>query len=247
MLIRRPLLIAHLCLVFTVMVWALISPVVNLSLCKREQAATASYLLSDPYGELNSVTRLQIESHSGQLEVLTLSDLGYSWYNGLTGLPIWLKGWLLFSLLLALLLLLQVEGISSAVWLLPLIAAMQLFIARPAYRPTGSIVPSEQTIFEKYIQEPVATRVADQRDQLLRGWESYLIREWADQEPALDLTLRQEQRGVGEWRFHLARLLQVKRPLVEPPQIGPFFYLLLLGWNLLFALLIYMSKTKVCA
>lgn len=239
MAMRKVVLIAHLSLVFSIVVWALIAPSIELSLFKGQHAMTVRYLRTAPVGELELTAREQLELRADQVAGLSLGELGTHWCDGFLRLSPALQGWLLFSLVLALLLLLGVEGISIATWLLPLIAI--LYLLMPPSSESSAVeemVPSEQTIIQNYLQEPLAGSISDQRSQLLRGWELYLVREWAGEEPAAEVERRSEQRRIGEYRFQLARLLRLEPPRATPPRIAPPLYLLFLGWNLFFAIAI---------
>lgn len=157
----------------------------------------------------------------------------------------WEQAWLLLSIVVCILILMRVEGAVQAIWLLPLLASVyaidnRLHGADVGMTHEASLFPSEQVIIENYLNEPLSGGITEQEEQLRKGWQLYLVREWAKVEPSQTVNIFEEQVEIGEFAFDLARLdAQIKDRNVEA---SPFrrkesvsLLALYLLWNLFLA------------
>ena len=160
--------------------------------------------------------------------------------------PALLLGWFCFGFLMCMLLLLRFEGGVAAAWVVAFLAAAHIFISYQGatmqpFTAEEALYPSEEHVVAEYLGAPLGETLSEQREQLLQGWRSYLVVEWAKQKPASDPTAFAQQVEDGEFAFNLA-LLQAKKHDVENPlrtTSEPFlFSFLFLSWNLFFALYI---------
>lgn len=151
--------------------------------------------------------------------------------------------WIFFSIVIAILLLKQVEGAAQAVWILPLLTALyaadsRLF-AHPFSLQDSDLFPSEQQLVESYIKEPLSQDIFVQQRQLIQGWKRYLIVEWTHQIPSEDPVIFEQQAEDGEFSFTLARLQLRSKQQVSAlknriPPSGPIL-LVYFFWNTYFA------------
>lgn len=164
-------------------------------------------------------------------------------------LPALERAWIVFSVVIALLLLLRIEGAVQAVWLLPLIVALYAYdnyqyAPTPAPRASDLLFPSEAYLIEHYLKQPLSSRIAEQHDQLLKGWQLYLIAEWLQETPASDPEQFAFQVERGQFAFDVARLelstsdQKVTSSLYkkEPPLllVGYLIWNLFLAWCVTF-------------
>lgn len=156
------------------------------------------------------------------------------------------KAWIVFSIVISILVLIKVEGAVTAAWLLPLlVTAYSIETLASGGNQLKSweeeLFPSEALILHDYLKEPLKANILEQRAQLLKGWNLYLIREWAKQEPAEEVSQFQDQVKEGEFRFNLERIGRMaKEPLsteassfnkrYSMPVLALFFL-----WNFYFA------------
>lgn len=165
-------------------------------------------------------------------------------------IPSFELAWIVFAVLIAILVLLRTEGASLAAWLLPCIALVYGVDNRingdsipPS--PDQALFPSEESLLVDYIKQPLASNWRHQQEQLLQGWQHYLVQHWSGLNG-----LREEQKEwnraieEGEFNFTLARL-NILGQQPESQWFNSFHkkeslynLILYIGWNLLFAWII---------
>lgn len=146
--------------------------------------------------------------------------------------------WIILSILISILLLKRIEGAQHAVWLLPALAF--LFLVDNQVNGKEDIpwdfYPSESEIVQFYLKEPLQSGISQQREQLKKGWELYLVKNWSHQEPSTDSQKYERQVEEGEFAFNVERLAKMPLPVNEFQAKVPFYiaicYVL---WNLIFA------------
>lgn len=158
-------------------------------------------------------------------------------------IPPFEQAWLLLSFIIPILLLKKVSGAAQAVWLLPLLAGLYALDNRLYGLPSSSfgeahLYPTEQVLVE-YLKEPLEANIFQQREQLLRGWQLYLINQWTGATPSTDPAVFGQQAETGEFAFNVMRLQRVAS--TSPPSHRPYLqeplWLLALYffWNCYFA------------
>ena len=110
-------------------------------------------------------------------------------------MPIYERLWLLLSLIVPIMLLKKVDGAAQLVWLLPLLAAFYAFDNRwhgssPAPASDYQLFPTEKTLVENYLNEPLSPNIFEQQGQLQKAWKEYLIQVWNKQAPRRSYTVR---------------------------------------------------------
>lgn len=154
-------------------------------------------------------------------------------------------GWLFFSVVIPILLLLKIEGAVQAVWLLVLMTVGygvdNQLNAHAKINHELHLFPSEELILQKYVKEPLRSNVFEQESQLKRGWHRYLIDKWA-KEPISDedshFALQLEK---GEFEFTLARINAMKSISDEiaynslPEKKSLLLLAIYFAWNLFMA------------
>ena len=146
--------------------------------------------------------------------------------------------WIILSVLIPIFLLKRIEGAQHAVWLLPTLAL--LFLVDNQVNGKQNIpldfYPSESEIIYSYLKEPLQSGISQQREQLKKGWELYLVKNWSHQEPSPESQKYEQQIEQGEFAFNVARLDKMPLPVYEFQAKVPFYiaicYVL---WNLIFA------------
>lgn len=197
---------------------------------------------------LNAYYKLQAESNrpfltkcSDSIKILLLE------------MPPFTKGWVFFSILLSILLLRKKEGAATACWILPILSVAFAFDSyhapsKSTISPEERLFPNEEILLQKFLKEPLKPNILEQHAQLKRGWELFLIHEWAKEAP---LTYPEYEKQVfkGELAFNLKRLeLRIKNPSASPTFLAGvsynplLFYLFCFWWNLFFAW--FMNRNK---
>ncbi|MBA3957842.1 MAG: hypothetical protein H0X51_05545 [Parachlamydiaceae bacterium] len=159
-------------------------------------------------------------------------------------LPAFERAWLLFAILISILILCRRDGAVRASWLLPALAFCYAYDnytygQTPPQAADAILFPSEAEIVEDYISEPLSDTIMEQHAQLLKGWQHYLIREWANESRSEDPEIFALQVEQGEFAFNLKRLELIAQ---EKSSINPFrekeslaLLILYLIWNFWFA------------
>lgn len=163
--------------------------------------------------------------------------------------PPFVRAWIFFSLATCLMLLLHIEGALQAAWILPVVIAAYSYVnfyfgMEPIPQVDADLFPSEKVIVEKYLKEPLSSKISAQRDQLMRGWHLYLVQVWAEAAPSSDPQQFQKQVEEGEYRFNLKRITlrnqskhaDASHRLNEKE--SPILLALYMIWNLFFALFV---------
>lgn len=188
----------------------------------------------------------------GLLERSFLTKLGRSLHILLFEIPVFEQMWLILALVLPITLLKRVEGASQAIWLLPLLTTVyafdnQWFGKTAAPSAEAQLFPSEHIIVTQYLDEPLSNSISEQGEQLRRGWNNYLIKEWANEVPSTDASTYHLQVENGEFLFNENRikamgspekLLLPKEPLKEPIVFLAVYFF----WNFLFAVVAWKSN-----
>jgi len=161
--------------------------------------------------------------------------------------PPFTKAWIFFSILLSILMLRKREGAAQAAWVLPILACAFAWdsyqnLDKQAISPEAKLFPSEQVVMRDYLKEPLSSSILEQHQQLKKGWNQYLIIEWAREIPSPFSTTHNLQVFKGEFAFNLARLkLQIQHPSSNSSFLAGavynplLIYLLYFWWNLFFA------------
>lgn len=161
-------------------------------------------------------------------------------------LPSFEQAWIFFSIVIAIMLLLKVDGAVQAAWLLPVIALCYAFDNhwhgnKAPVSPDMQLFPSEEVIVSNYLKKPLSESIFDQQEELRQGWQLYLVQDWAHEQPSSDPILFTKQVEDGEYAFNLARLDR----LIESPEMPEIFFfqkqestillVIYILWNFFFA------------
>ncbi|MEI8365994.1 MAG: hypothetical protein WCF65_06215 [Parachlamydiaceae bacterium] len=152
--------------------------------------------------------------------------------------------WLVLSIAIPIMLLKRVEGAAQAVWLLPLLVACYTLDNRMYGRQAGPLsdsllFPTEQELVYGYIEGGLSRNVMEQQEQLINGWQRYLVINWGKDVPADDAGSFSKQVENAEFIFTLARLEirsqeptpLLKKDIQQPIALVAAYFL----WNLFFA------------
>lgn len=189
-----------------------------------------------------------------QLDKPFLAKVKRSLGTLLLDLPPFKMAWIFFSIAIAILLLIRKEGALQAMWILPAFALAYGIDCRLNGTPSSAawdvnLYPSEQVLIEKYLHEPLNPNVFNQQNQLLKGWELYLILEWAGLTPSPNASEYLEQVAKGDFAFHLNKLKVLMNNPVDAGKVPqePFPLLALyLFWNLYFVLTVRKALHSPC-
>lgn len=153
--------------------------------------------------------------------------------------------WIVVSILVSLLVLLNFEAARQVALLLPLIAICYSLDNRyngfTELSKEAALFPSEESIRLKYLHKPLSPSIKLQQGELMSGWRLYLIRQWAGEIPSEDQNEQKKQIETGEYRFQAARVLA---QATQPPSIESYTFkrqqsivvlALYVLWNLFFA------------
>ena len=157
-------------------------------------------------------------------------------------IPPFEQAWIFFSIVIAILILLKKEGAKQAAWILPLIVMAyavdnQLTGIPQSASPDYHLFPKEELIVQNYLTEPLSPILLEQKEQLEKGWNRYLIDNWSSNQTQNE----NDQPETAEFNFTVARLnLLHSQPRSEwlhvfHEKLGLFPLFLYLLWNGLFA------------
>lgn len=152
----------------------------------------------------------------------------------------WLRAWLLFSVIAAILLLKKSLGAPYAICILPLIIAFWWMQLGPniSLSKSDALYPTEKYLLTHYSANPFSSSISQQQKQLTQAWEGYLSSEWSIDGDVED----------GEWRFQLARLeLALEERKDREASTSGFLLCLLLIWNICFAFVAYYWRVSARA
>ncbi len=162
------------------------------------------------------------------------------------------QAWIAFAIVISLMLLLRIEGALPALWLLPLIVVCYGVDNRLQGKESPKnldlqLFPKEEVIVKDYLKEPLSQNILQQQQQLMHGWQMYLVQEWAHETPSQDPKLFEQQAEQGEFFFNVARLKIQTENLSSQPlhQKKPLLLILIYFlWNLFFAWSIHKTMRK---
>lgn len=139
--------------------------------------------------------------------------------------------WIILSILLSIACLKKKGWAFRATFLLPILSLAYAYAIYHSARPYSSPYPSEREVLQ-YLEKPLGSTLSEQRENLKKGWELYLIHEWAHEEPTVENY--QDQVEKGEYAFNLVLLDRLK----EEPPMNIFLILGYIGWNMAFAIVL---------
>lgn len=265
--IIRIMAIIHLCIVFTVIASVMSYPFLEKLFAFRKQAFLYHYVMGDStLASKDSVENQQkLERNQKrfsqlpqekQNEILTkykqlvteseqsfLNKIALSFKILMFKIPLFERAWLFFSIIICILLLLNNENASKASWILPLIVICylvhnQMYGEPESLPPDHALFPSEETIVKQYLKAPLSGGIFEQKEQLMKGWNLYLVENWTRITFHPDPLIFETQVEEGEYAFHLARLDSYGKKSNEASfheKKSLFLLLLYLFWNIFFA------------
>lgn len=247
----RILAILQLCLVFTLTSWLGGYPFMGEHFAIKSKSTLYTYVMDAPsFSSLPNEKQTEIkagyDSLHSQLTRPFFSKLADSIRILLFDASPFAIAWIVFACAISILILLKIEGARQTAWLLPFIVlAYGIDNRMNGYNPPipadAALFPSESLLVEQYIQEPLKDDIMKQHDQLLRGWNLFLVNEWAKESPSSNEIVFKEQIEKGSFAFTVARVDRLKGESITIPYSGmrqqEWLALLVLyfGWNLYFA------------
>lgn len=248
----RVLAILQLCLAFTALLFAASKPFIEHHFNIKSRILLYDFVMGNNSNEIkhlfNSLESNQKEKilegyteimKAGQLSFVT--KLEHSLKLIFIQISAFERAWILFAVVISILLLKKVEGAKQAVWILPLIAFGFLLQNQVNYGNFDSeekLYPDEKFLSERYLKTDLKTlSITDQRSELLKAWNLYLIEYFAKELPSEDLEIYQSQILKGEFGFHIARIEKLPPLSIENHEKKQSLFLLAfyLIWNLMFA------------
>lgn len=260
---QRLVAIIQLCLAFSLIIWYMTQPFMGEYFTLRSHMLLYEYVMGtsdalktqasqeaqrERFEKLPENERLLVLRDYQSLQNYASRPLIRKLEDGmrvlLLKIPAFEQAWIFFAIIIAILLLLKVEGAQQAAWLLPLLAlayAGDNYLTGTLYQtsPDQFLFPSEQIIIQEYLTEPFSSHPLEQKKQLERGWQHYLIKNWSTKQENSVQVLEE-----AEFNFTMARLQMLhKESLVTllpsfHKRVNPFLLLLYLAWNTLFAFVV---------
>ncbi len=131
------------------------------------------------------------------------------WKHLFTSVSQWTLLWSLFSFFTAWWLLREREGALPAAWLLPLILLLDLQTSPssplPPWENEHLLFPHEDTLVATYRDQPLSGGIQQQKRELEKCWEDYLLDRWLQESVHLGKE-REQQVKKAEFFFQAARL-----------------------------------------
>lgn len=270
---QRIIVIIQLCLVFSLSLWLGGYPFMGEHFAIKSKLAPFSFVMGLPespnkenaasnavrFSSLSLEKQAKIKSDYHTLQKKTtrsfISKVEDSLEILLFDISPFALAWIFFSAVISIMILRKQEGARQAAWILPLIV-LAYGIDNIQYgsvklpSPDIALFPSEQLIVEKYLNEPLGSSISIQEEKLRKGWNRYLIQEWAHEIPSDDTAVFAKQVDQGNFAFNVARLEKQPSSFDELPFSGmrqkePVFLLVLyLAWNLFFACMMWKGRSS---
>ncbi|MDP1880845.1 MAG: hypothetical protein Q8K60_07885 [Parachlamydiaceae bacterium] len=259
---KRIFAIIQLCLSFSLMIWCLFQPFVGEYFNLKTRMLPYEYVLGAQKTNGNNVLLFQnMNENDRELmktdyhKILKYSQRSFfkKIYDGIIyfafEVPPFELAWIFFSIVIAILILLQKEGSKSLSWLLPIIAiglVVDDFQSDQKINSSSDLIlfPTEkQLIDEGYIQNFQHVNWMEQKNQLTQGWQNYLIDKWSSPQD-------ENRLEKAEFNFNVARLkLFHEEPFqnwIKPKneKLSLILIVLFMFWNILFALVIFDFSKK---
>lgn len=209
--------IIQLCMAFTLLLTIILQPYLGDLFAVKSQVLYYEVVLQQDYAEhfssLPAEERERIESNyetlKSKLHLPLVAKLQRSIELIMNTSP-WKLAWLFFSLVLAVFLLLRIEGTVQVIWLLPLLATLYAvdnrFHGITVENSRALLFPTENEIVTHYLDEPLSNNIMEQQRQLTLGWKRYVIEKWAHEVPAEDMSKFERQYAQGNFAFAVAQL-----------------------------------------
>jgi hypothetical protein len=215
-LFSRIMIIIHLSLVFSFLVWACLKPPL--------QEYYDDQLLSQLYSSVEMEPREAKSISWGERFHTTVLLL-------VKGIPPYAQAWSLFSLATCLLFLFNISGAKQVVWLLPIITALYAWdnsrngeeVSAP---PDSHLFPTENELYS-ILEEPPSTSISAQYLQLKRAWVLFIESRWNGER---NFTLARIQAYENGDRIAPVTYLRRKEPII--------FLIMYVVWNAIFASLV---------
>lgn len=248
----RVIAIIQLCLAFTVVMWSAGYPFMGELFAVKSKLLLYDNVIgnAERFAQLPAEQQTQLiqsrEELQKRTEVPFMSKLAQSLRIMAVQIPPFELTWIFFSIVIALMLLMKIEGALHAVWLLPLIASVyaidnHLYGVVPAMSDEAKLFPTEEVLVRDYVKGDFSANIFEQQQQLMRAWETYLVAEWAHEQPAEEAVVFSGQVEKGNYAFTVARIQ--KLPQDRRQQDAAYFRMkqpfsilaLYIVWNLFFA------------
>lgn len=271
---QRLMAICQLCIAFSLMLWYLVQPFMGEYFSLRSRMLLYEYVMGSPellkikkddsktlerqakrFKQLPEEERQLVIKDYQRLQNYGNRSIIQKIHDGIQtfirDIPPFEQAWIFFSITIAILILLKVEGAKHAAWILPLIVLAysidNQFTGKSfAISPDIQLFPTEEKIVQEYLNEPLSPSFLDQKTQLEKGWHLYLISNWSTTQHASEESALEE----AEFQFTLARL---KRLHTQPQsewlnhfheKQNPLLLFFFIGWNILFASLMIDKSTR---
>jgi len=250
----RVLAIVHLCVVFSYLLWVGGYPFMGeLFSVKSRKLVYERVMKDERYEGISEIEKVGIERGYMELQ----GSMGTSFWTKLSmslriicwELPLFVKLWVVLSVVIPIFILMRIEGAVQAVWLLPVLAGLYAgdnhwYGGDPVVTEEMRLFPSEEKLVNKYLDGQLSNHIFEQEKQLKGAWNRYLVEEWANEEPSSDPIYYSRQRADGDFAFQVARIGAMRRDGL--PELGVLFrrkeplvlYIVYFVWNLLFAVFV---------
>lgn len=252
--------IIHLCLAFSFLLWIASQPfmgdlfAVKSELVLYEAVVEKQNLMEKLSTDDNLLVSKKYENLKDKLQIPFSEKCIMMLRLLIIQMPPWEQAWIFFSFIIPLLLLLRIEGAVQVSWLLPLITFgfclnNQMNLPELQNRSENALFPTEEYIVQRYLGGSLEGNILDQQNELKKGWENYLIIEWAHEFPADVMQVRDSQVVKGEFAFNIARIkarqnekiLAVDKVPHRQSLLILFIYLM---WNFFFAYIAQKANMK---
>lgn len=251
----RFMAIAQLCIVFTLVLWQASLPFMHELFAVKSDLILYDFVIkNERFSQLTQDQQYEIQQartalHQklGQPFLEKIQRSIHAIFVEISPLEL---AWLFFSTTLVILVQLKKEGARESLWILPVLAFAYAVDNRlngtpAAPSPADLLFPSEQVLIDNYLKTPLGPSTTEQRTQLKKGWELYLVDQWTQAVPADDEEHFKQQVAEGEFIFHTARLKvllhEPKMAAARYPRQSLWLLALYVFWNLSVALVIWRS------
>lgn len=197
--LQRLLAIVQLCITFTLILWYLFQPFMGEYYALKSRLILMEFVMGIPnvHSQLSEVQLEANQKRFIQLKEAQQVSKDYQEIHQYASRPALTKisdgisllfreislfelSWLFFATLVSILLLKETPGAREVVWILPLLAL--LFAGDNLLFGTPSKGAQDRSLFpneEQLVAKPLEGSWLEQREQLQKGWEGYLLSNWS--------------------------------------------------------------------
>lgn len=229
---KRIFCIAQLCLGFIALLWVVLYPFLGAVYHFKAQLIPYETLFDQKelFFSLPAEQQELLENKYEQIKRLSLATNAAEFFSQI---PIYEWAWIILAIVIPIFLLLRIEGSNQLIWLLPALCLLSIFNENSRSNPSQTTLPTEAYLVSSYLNHPLSGTSKEQFAQLRKAWETFLIVEYAKEQPSEEIY--EEQMARGLFLFKTEELKKKPIAALKYENSSKANLILYFFWNLFFA------------